>query len=109
MPDTFQCAGHTFDRYTDRCIGTKMTADGPMICGTRWLDIHDVDQSCVGKPGWAHVNNLGSDYLSQGEYAQIEKERERRARVFWEATQNRASVESTPAAVDTDIAWGYVG
>jgi hypothetical protein len=86
---TFRCAGHDFDRFTDRCVGVFSTG---AVCGKRWLDIHDADISCVGQKGWAH-----REHLTNYELIEIEKERERRRAVFWEATQGRSSVSMDDA------------
>ena len=84
MTNTFHCAGHNFDRYTDRCD-----------CGKRWLDIHDADETCLNTNGWAHVG-----HLVRRELDEIVAERDRRARVYWEATQNRSSVTADEPLID---------
>jgi hypothetical protein len=62
-------AGHEFNSW-DVCS-----------CGKRWTDIMHVDRSCISKEGFAHSGEL-RDY----EYDQIEAERDRREKLYAEAT-----------------------
>ena len=78
-------AGHTFDS-NDRCTGTATTVvDGVAmthVCGRRWIDIMDCDDSCVGQNGFAHVSQLNARELKE-----IQDERERRLRLYEAATK----------------------
>ena len=67
-------AGHLFDSL-DRCS-----------CGRRWLDICHFDSSYVGVAGIAHYGNL-----DLAEAYEIEEERDRRAKLFADATQEVGS------------------
>ena len=62
-------AGHEFNSW-DVCS-----------CGKRWTDIMHADHDCIGKIGFAHSADL-RDY----ELDQIEVERERRQKLYTEAT-----------------------
>jgi hypothetical protein len=75
-------AGHRFD-LRDRCT---LTHHDGRVCGIRWLDIHDADDSCVGQLGWAHIGNLNAEELKQ-----IRAERERRASIYDQAINGRWS------------------
>lgn len=78
-------AGHTFDS-SDRCTGTVTTVvDGVLVthvCGRRWIDIMDCDDSCVNQNGFAHVSQLNARELKE-----IQDERERRLRLYEAATK----------------------
>ncbi len=80
-------AGHQFD-LRDRCF---LLQHNGSVCPTRWLDIHDADQSCVGKEGWAHTG-----CLNDAELRQIHAERERRSALFDQATNQRAGTVEEP-------------
>ena len=84
MSNLIFVAGHNFDRYTDRCD-----------CGKRWLDIHDADETCLHKPGYAHVGHLAMHELTQ-----IQKERARREVVYVAAITGREAVAPEPEPVE---------
>lgn len=57
-------AGHTF---TDTPQGKRVC-----VCGRAWIDVAPATRADIGKAGWAH-----SGALTEGEYQQIDQERER--------------------------------
>ena len=66
-------AGHAFG-FDDVCAGSTTTVvDGTTVthvCGRRWTDIMNCDESCLGQTGWAHTGTL-RDY----ELEEIRRER----------------------------------
>lgn len=67
-------AGHLFGS-DDRCS-----------CGRKWTDIMHVDDAYAGEDGYAHTGALNAN-----EIGQIRVERERRFRIYEEATYGVAS------------------
>lgn len=90
-------AGHRWD-MRDRC---SLLHHNGTVCPVRWLDIHDADESCIGKEGWAHIGNLNAEELKQ-----IRTERERRGVVYDQAINGRQSESEAQPTAEYYLGWG---
>lgn len=87
-------AGHQFD-LRGRC---KLLRTDGTVCPTRWLDIHDADEGCIGVVGYSHDGKE----LARFELKQIQDERDAQMRIFDQAINQRA----VPAEEEPEV--GYL-